>query len=148
MATTTLPPNTPTPQRETARPTDDWRRSNAELCAKMGRRVRTARRNAGFPTAAASAREHRLRVATVRRLERGLMRRPSAILPVLTPLCEHHDHSLDRLMAGRKAAPDSILMRAMAGDREMIALLKSFGRPSDLRLAAKAETMLEGRPRP
>jgi hypothetical protein len=120
-------------------------RSDAELRARMGRRVRAARRNAGYPTAAAFARAHGLRAATVRRLERGLMHRMSAMSPVLWALCEHHGHYLDRLMAGKKPAPDSIVMRAMRGDREAIAVLKKDGSPRSARWAAEAEARLEGR---
>jgi hypothetical protein len=51
-------------------------------------------------------------------------------------------------MAGEKPSPDSIVMRAMRGDREAIAILKASGTRRSAGWAAKTEARLERRAAP
>jgi transcriptional regulator with XRE-family HTH domain len=74
----------------------------------MGRRVRQARRSAGYVTAAAFASAVGLSAAVVQRLERGHTEQMMAVLRVLRPLHDLHGHSVDRLLFGLKPAPDSL----------------------------------------
>ncbi len=68
-------------------------------------------------------------VASMQRLERGVMQRMHAILRVALPLCERHGHTLDRLLFGRKPHPNSVLGRARAGDLDAIRELRATLQP-------------------
>lgn len=109
----------------------------------MGRRVRQARRNAGYETAAAFARVVGLSPAVVQRLERGRTKQMAAVLRVVRPLCGLHGHSIDRLLFGLKPAPNSLAGRARSGDWEAIEALRRDGLERAMQIVVAAEARLQ-----
>lgn len=111
---------------------------------KCGRRFRWARRNAGYPTATAYAREFGLSPRSVARLERGHMRRTWPVLQILFPLCDRTVLSLDRLFGGKKPDPTSWSGRIRAGDRSALAEMRAQDE-QHARYADVAEAWLNAR---
>ena len=111
---------------------------------QCGRRFRWARRNAGYPTATAYAREFGLSARSVARLERGLMRRTGPVLQILMPLCDRTVLSLDRLLCGGKPDPTSWSGRIRAGDRSALAEMRAQD-AKHARYADVAEAWLDAR---
>lgn len=113
--------------------------------AKAARRIRTARRLAGYGTAADFARNIGINPRRQQRLERQAFARMTPMLPVLEALHDQHGFSLDRLLFGRKAHPDSLVGRALRGEVAALTELRASGERGALALAASIERRLARR---
>ena len=113
--------------------------------AKAARRIRTARRVAGYPTAADFARSIGVSPGRQQRLERQAFARMTPMLPMLAALCDRHGFSLDRLLCGIKPHPNSLVGRALQGDEAALTEIRAGGDRGALALAATIEQRLARR---
>ena len=113
--------------------------------AKAARRIRTARRLAGYPTAAGFARSVGVSPRRQQRLEQRALARMTPMMPMLEALHDQHGFSLDRLLFGRKAHPDSLVGRALRGDLAALTEIRAGREPWAAATAAGIERRLARR---